>query len=441
MDAMDDSLRGLRSSADVAVPLLEELEPLSPASMQIFDRPLRAANWSRVDMETRVEPQSSGTLEHKPLHDVTGAPATPQQPTEAVRAKPKSDPKANLRRNRHREREKRELMYLRACADMLGRQLEQLQQRQAAMTEDQRRGMFLQESRAMLWRSLALRRRIERDASEKENARLRGMWRAQMQFVEQVQQLAPVPRAPGPVNGHEARLIFGDFDADVLQTLLDDLDTMYEQSGRVLASLGLVSVPETCFTSIRSRDSAHPSDVDLLGMTLLRADYLLLRQMAWERVVARFLARGGVCVDTLPEHRGRTLAIKMRYQAPPNAAEVQADEEDNEGMYFEIVLALRQYIISPSREVLVWKSLNTGGGGLSGLIAHEMGYCVMHRSIEHSERTVLTRARRLEVQATRSETQAFKIKLLGELSLGVMEDDLDEALGEFWRGAGVPASE
>lgn len=431
---MDDSLRGLRSSADAAAPLLEALEPLSPASMQIFDRPLRAATWVSVGQEDQHEPQFADVSALKPPYDVTlvsRAPVTPQGPSAAVRGKPKTDPKANLRRNRHREREKRELMYLRACADMMERRLEQLRQRQASMTDDQRRGAFLQESRAMLWRSLALRRRLERDASEKENARLRGMWQAQMQFVEQVQQLAPVPSAPGPVNGHKARLTFGDFDADVLQTLLDDLDTMYEQSGRVLANLGLVSVPETCFTSIESRDSAHPSNVDLLGMTLLRADYMVLHELTWNRVVARFLARGGVRVDTLPEHRGRTLAIKMRYQVPPNAIEGQAEEEDSESMYFEIVLALRQYIISPSREVVVWKSLNTGGGGLEGLVAHELGYCVMHRSIEDSESTVLTRARRLEVQTIKAETQASKVKLLSDQSLSVMEDDLDQALSTF----------
>jgi hypothetical protein len=62
-----------------------------------------------------------------------------------------------------------------------------------------------------------------------------------------------------------------------------------------------------------------------------------------------------------------------------------------------------QDVVSPDRELVVWKSLNIGDGGLSGLTANEIDHCIMHRSLLKPETTTMKRIRRLEpIGAARS---------------------------------------
>lgn len=228
--------------------LLDALEALSPTSKRFFDQSLGLLDWCEPTEAPVVSPDMKPRARKRNLDAEKTA-------------------KANARRSRHRDKEKRELMFLRACNDALEKELASLQGQEEARREARR--MRELEFPTGAWRALALIRRRERKEAEQENLRLRALWRSQMLFVAQMQQLGQIQRDIAPAGGYEARVTFSGADVDALGVLTEELETLYEQSGRILSNIGVSARPERGFYeaeakfdkkklySSRHRDAEH----------------------------------------------------------------------------------------------------------------------------------------------------------------------------------------
>lgn len=446
--------------------LLDPLVTLSPASARFFDGSLGGADWGDAGaLESPAAPPLTSAATTPPTPAATtenasrpaAATARPDgKPGPGRRRKPASNLKANLRRSKHRDSEKRETMFLRAYSQALEQELGQLQQRKEARLQAEKTRPRSEKptaklvARNQLWRSLALLRRKERKLSEEESARLRALWKAQLHFAAQMQRIMSVPRTVGPAGGERARVTFSEVDVEVFDTLLSDLDTLYKQTGRVLAESGLACLPEARYHSIQRRDAIGTGNMDLLDVTVLRSSYSSLKDGMWDSILAKFFARGGARFHVSSDQGGHTVTMKMRYQAAPEQRRRGGEDGDEEDeLFFEVVLAIRKYVVAPDRELVVWKSLNFGDGGLSGLVANETGHSVMHRSLLKPEFTTMKRIRRLESMGTtdaplvpaatstakaggksdvRDDEDVPVEEVFSSLSLSAMEDDIDGAL-------------
>lgn len=415
--------------------LLDALEPLSPATERFFSSSLSSCAWGDASGETTTQQV-----------------ATPwrasAQSRRGRKRKPASDLKANLRRSKNRDGEKREIMFLRAYSEALEAELVQLKQKKAERlrAENSRPKpegpAAVIETRKHLWESLALLRRGERKRSEEENARLTALWKAQQRFVAELQRCVAVPRDVCPAGGECARITFSALDVDMFDMLLRDLDELHNQTSRVHADTGLAALPETRYHSIQHRDVVGSGNIDLLDVTVLQSSYSTLKEGMWSDILTKFFARGGAQFHVSSEQSQRTVTMKMRYQATPEQLKaVKGDGESSDELFFEVVLAIRKYVVSPDRELVVWKSLNIGDGGLSGLTANETGHCVMHRSLLNPATTTMKRIRRLEPMVAagilpiaagksdvRDDSDVPVEDVFSSLSLSAMEDDIDGAL-------------
>jgi hypothetical protein len=449
---MEDEQDFRPSLGEFAAAVLEQLDPLSPASMRLSQRPMRVTDWGGACME--AGPSS--------LVRPTEATDSDQETASAPARRRGIDLKASLRRNRHRGRERRDVLYLQAYSQMLERRLQELQERRerdASLSVEQRQDQSLQRSRVKLWRSLAKKQRHERTLAEQENIQLRAMWRSQLEFAAQMQELTAVPRALGPANGGGARVTICTFDSDALTALVRDLDLVYEQSGPVLQEIGLADVPDACFKSVRPRDRDGTGNLDLVDVIRVPVDFGSLREATWDTIISKIVSRGGVRVNALPQQDNNTLlTVKVRYRMTPLqlGSQENGDQQDEaaDAWYFESVMALRKYVVSPEREMAVWKSLITGDGGMSGLVVSETGYSVMHRSVEDPRSSVFKRVRRIEAMAARPATPASRpgnsvadedatsmVDIFSKLSLSATEDDVHGALRAFGlESAGQPCT-
>lgn len=97
---------------------------------------------------------------------------------------PPSNMRASMRQSRTRDREKRELMYLRAYSHVLEQDLSKLEREH----QDKEEGSVTEELSNGSWRALALLRKGERERSELENTKLRALWNLQLEFVAKVKE-------------------------------------------------------------------------------------------------------------------------------------------------------------------------------------------------------------------------------------------------------------
>lgn len=348
----------------------------------------------------------------------------PVKPTRCRRL-PK-DPKANLRRSRHRDSEKRELMYLRACADALERELSQLKRR-GRSKENADSGGALTVQTAM-WRAIARRSRLEREQSESENAQLHALLQNQVMFAAQVRRCASVPRNVGPANGDFGRVRFNSVDLDTFQVLLGDLDAIYRASDAMLQNVGLAGHPTEQCRAVHDREGGDSGKLDLIGVTSIHSSFQDSRPPLWKSILGNFLAHGGVRHQVSEKQQAdKVMTMKFRY--------VRAKEGDDEPAGLDITLAIKNYLVAPDKFVVVWKSLNSGDGTLTGLDAVETGCSVMFPAPTEANCTIVKRVRRMEpmgVQASSRRLDEKQTKSLvhefSSLSLSVMEDDIQGAI-------------
>lgn len=451
------SSTGCDANAALSALLLDEMELLSPSTAQLLSHSTSFSSWSAgFDLAAAEKERTTVSLGPQPVAQtiakLTEAPEPLARDGEVKKTRkravrPVSDMKANLRRSKHRDREKREIMFLRAHSHVLEQQMEQLTQsrEERLRLEAERETIGEQQSSVSTgsWRALALIRRRGRKKAEQENARLRALWRMQLRFAAQMQQMSAVQRNLVPPSGYEARVTFGEADTEVFAALMDDLDVLFKHSRRILADTGLSTLPERRFNCVRRRngksqvEDAKDGLLDLIDVTLLQSDYDKLRENVWGNILNRFLARNGTRFQVTQHQGENTVTIKMRYQAE------QKDQETAGGdMFFDVMLAIRKYPLAPDRELVVWKSLNTGDGALLGAVANETGYCVMHRSIARPEYTIMKRIRRLEpmeapkappppkvaeIRSCGGQDDTFE-EAFSSLSLSAMEVDIDGTL-------------
>lgn len=388
--------------------LFDELESLSPSTARFFDQSLGLPSWSSLDATS--ETSSDG----KPS---------------ALTSETKKNAKANARRSRHREREKRELMYLRACSEMLEKEVNRLRSRK----EDLRTIEPQVSTTIGAWRALTLIRRRERKEVEEENTRLRALWHSQLKFVAQMQQFGQVERDIGPVGGNDERIRITDADVEVFGVLMDDLDIVYKQSGRMLADSGVGALPETRFYRTKafcSGQSSTPGSIEMQDVAVIPASYPNLHKSIMDTVVSQFFASGAVQFRVEKGGDYVTFTFKSRYQVP------NPSKDCDDMLIVDILLAMRKYSVTPSRHVAVWKGLVCGGGDI---MASDSGVCLTHRALTNSNHSVAKRLRRIEpitptpskiTNSGESQTPCNGL-LLSEATLAVTEALIDDALSEF----------
>lgn len=352
-------------------------------------------------------------------------------------ARPVSTMKANLRRSHYRDRDKREVMFLRAYSSALEEELKQLKQQQAVRTRMQGNelaDLTRDSPQKELWKALALMRRGQRKASEQENARLRALWRTQERFAGHIRQHAVGYRNFGPANGVDARVTIHEADVEMFKMLLDELDGTYREIGRAMAETGLNVLPEARYQSIRPRndgESVSTGNVDVVSMAQLCASFSTVEDILWKSMMAKMEMHGGVRFTLTEVSSANTMAMKMQHDQ---------QDPDGETLVMETVMAARRYRVSPSSVVVVWRCLFLGKGGVDGMVATESGFSAANRSVAQSDQAVLRRFRRLEAiggsltpRRDREEGDApgQASDKFSTLSLEAIEDDIDSVLSRF----------
>lgn len=304
--------------------------------------------------------------------------------------RPSTDLKANLRRSRHRDREKRELMYLRARIHLLEQELEQLERRRRGHNEVHTSPHFdsTRNPGAALWRIFAQRQRREREEAERENSMLRAAVASQSAFAAQLQQLAPIPRSLDRTSSRKERGRFDAIDQELLTTLAAGLDTVCTQVDGVLRETGLSALPEAHFKQVGSaydRNSNDYDPVDMLEVVVLQHCFGLLKDSFPETLLSHFASRGSGQHQVFGSCRDDNDWFVKFWCSPGSATEA----------LFEVVMAVRVCQISPDAQMAAWRCLIAGDGELKGMNVNETGFSVTHRSTSTPGRTVMKRVRHL----------------------------------------------
>jgi len=351
--------------------------------------------------------------------------------------RPANDMKANLRRSRYRDCEKREIMFLRAYGSALEEELKQLKQQQADRTRKQGNevpDLTRNSPQKELWKALALLRRGQRKTSEQENARLRALWRTQERFAAQIRQYAVGYRNFGPANGVDARVTIDEADVDMFKMLVDELDGTYREIGRAMAETGINALPEARYQSIRPRgdgETVSTGNVDLMSIAQLCTSFSTVQDILWRGMVARIEMQGGVSFDLAEGIRGSTVAMKVKHvQQGPGS----------ETLVMETIMTSRRYRVSPSSVVVVWRCLLLGKGGVDGMVATESGFSAANCSVSQPDQAVIRRLRRLEAIESspaprkdqgKGDTSGEASDKFTTMSLEAIEDDIDSVLSRY----------
>lgn len=375
-----------------------------------------------ADLPVATE-RTSGGVCVSPLYDASRASHPPETNRPPCRRRSTKDSNANLRRSRHRDREKRELMYLRASADVLERELERLQrERRPCQLESIRDDSQSSAVGTAMWKMVARRYRHEREQAERVNRQLRALLKNQLEFAVQMQFCSSVPRNAGPANADR----FRDVDANVFDMLLSGLDAVFGQVGSVLREADLDMPHEVNCKRIRSQANGGRDDeaVDLLDVTVLRSNYQEMKESFSPAFVNHFIQLGGDC-DQVAKTAidARTVLAKFRCSESANPGN---------GGSFEVLMALRLYQGDADRQVAIWRCLTIGDGKHRGISANETGLCIMYPAASQPGCTVMKRVRRLVPLAKlpRSEP-SLTIEEFCNLTLSESEHRIGEVMDQF----------
>lgn len=351
---------------------------------------------------------------------------------------PASDMKANMRRSKHRDKEKREIMFLRACSHALQQELAQLERdRRERSSNSKGSGAVDRERRA--WYALAMIRKGERECSEAENVKLKAIWRMQLQFAAQMQGLDGVPRS---VSASRApRLTIGAADAAVFQSLFEDVDTTYRQMCKFLEITGLSQLPEEPYLSISEPTTSaigasppfiqayQPPEIPRSSTAPTRC-LNLVEVDCQQSSFSFFHANVLKMTESFIIHRGNSARYDINCENEGILAMKKQEKSSHGGIHeaVDMFTVWKRYMISPDCEVIVWRSLNVGCGGLYGLSSIETSFVHFTRSQTNPDSTTVRRMRRLEAmtQSGASQTRARSWELLerfNALCMNAIEQD------------------
>lgn len=412
---------------------------LPPVQTLLFDRPAALPAWSAV----APSPAAFGPAQPPSVPEPSVAPRSPPVSRNAVgdslpltrrERPPAMDMKANLRRSRHRDRAKRDMMFLQAYRHELEGELERLQRARAERLRVQRQQQqqhLVRDPRLdeqSYWRALALLRQRQRKHSEQENARLCALWQMQLRLAAQMGQAVSVPQSVGPANG--CSIAFTDADPGVFIALLNDLDDVYRRSGPMIEESWLEHSAEESFRRARHQGGhetlreATRNDTEVVAVELIRSTFESVQERMLSAVVVAILMRGGALFDVGEQQSGDTLAVKVRILLP-------ATTQDNGCV--DLFMVMRKYVVAPGRAVYVWRSLKVGDGCLAGIVEAESSFCAVSRSQHEANCSFVRRVRRLEPMTWTPTTHddAGKSELLNKfnlLSLTEVENDINAVM-------------
>lgn len=289
---------------------------------------------------------------------------------------------ARKRRARYRDRSRNELLYLRELVAELEHDLQRWKRRLASgytVGDASARGLAMAPStQAKVWRALAFRQRVERQQSEAENARLRVLLENQLRFAAQVKSLTRgrdaigVPRGPAM-----ERVPIDAADASVFDAYLSEMDAIYAQTDAVMRETGLMFEPEEQHRTFTLRSpefvgeaatESSSSYVEMLDTLVLPSPLAIARENTWQTAIQQYLQRSGAVYDPAHLPLGAS-TVKYRYRY----------KWCGRDSFVTVSHALRIYD-EPDRQVVVYRVLTVGEGGLAGTAMDEVGWSVQSTS-------------------------------------------------------------
>lgn len=371
------NMESLASSAEDFDALLEGFEPLPVEILRPSDVFDHQATSEVVAVEAITYKSSSS-----PFSSVS---STSSSSNSSINSSKSRDLVAE-RRARHRARSKNEVKYLREVVGELERQLEDWK---ASRSSSSRNATLLAPStQSKVWKALAMRQKLGRKQSEAENVRLRELLDNQLKFAMQLQHLISLrengaERVPSALS--IPRVAIDEADADLLETFLDELDTVYAYTDDVFRETGADLRPETTHRIIRmcrrARENPTPGSgagdfIELLDTHMMQSDLETARKNTWDFIMHMYLRRSGMQYSPAGSHPNAVL-LKFRFPYKWLGRDSSVT----------IVHAFKTFD-EPDRQVNVCRAMYIGEGGLSGMATQETGWSVLSPSTTDSNRTI-----------------------------------------------------
>lgn len=292
---------------------------------------------------------------------------------------------ARQRRARYRDRSRNELLYLREVVAELEHDLHRWQRQVAtARAHGRTSGVSMAPSiQAKLWRTLAYRQRHERRLAEAENARLRVLLDNQLRFAAQFTNFAgDVVRNRSALSTQRAKI--DEADVSIFDAYLDELDVIYAQTDAVMRDTGLAfepAVPHRSF-AMRSTDASASAEryIEILDTLVLPSPLAVARQNTWQNAIAQYLQRSGTVYSPSDLPQGAS-TIKYKYPHKWCGRESIVSITHVVRIYDEV-----------DRQVVVYRVLTIGEGGLAGIATDEMGWSVLSKALSLGEDRTLYRS-------------------------------------------------
>lgn len=361
---------GTLLSAEGFAELLRELDPLP-------HRPPTLLGTADSQDNTTAE---AGDIASD-IHNTTAITRPASTPPKRRKRQCSATASTDARRSRHRERERRELMYLRASCEMLTRELDDLRRQQQERNQAKRTIADNEMAQASMWRVLALRTRLERQETENENKQLKALAASQLQFAAAMFQMQQaVPRTP--IGTRQPDRAYLDLeDAGVLEAFLVEMDQLEAQADSVVDHTLQVLATEG---SNRVIDWAVKPDgtrggrvFDLYDKREIPLKFASVQQDYWRLVISVVAQRSGASYEPSQQ---QDLAMAVKFRVPCAWRDRQGFVDVNQ------VVASRH---NGQRQVTVWRGLDIGEGAMTGLCCEEVGWSVLTPSPASADCCVL----------------------------------------------------
>lgn len=276
---------------------------------------------------------------------------------------------AGRRRNQHRERERRERMYLRASVDLLTRELQDRLKHQELREQV---GRFEKRpARTMLFKHLALRNRLLRQDAERANAQLRALAANQLQLAAELYRLQILR---SPVARQADRTCLAREDVDVFESFLATMNQLVAQTDETMQRSSVVTAAASTHRTLEwaKYPGAGHQFLQVHDHRVVPLSYASVQREYWRLVVHAVLQRRDVQYQST-QHASNTMTLKYRESCVWRGISGYIDITE--------VITSR---FSEERQVIVWRALKVGGGSLTGLNCEEIGWSVLAPTPEAS---------------------------------------------------------
>ncbi|KAH7465511.1 uncharacterized protein KRP23_12051 [Phytophthora ramorum] len=303
-------------------------------------------------------------------------------------------------RNRVRDQERRELLYLREKVADMQQKLQALQKTRcaaAAITEKAHEEKKLQqqeEEAPAVWKEMASHQLEQRLKSERENRQLKLVLEGQIKIAKSLEKLLQARATTNAIasclgEGQRLKRMHGSApnrsDANIFKELMAGIDSAYREVDTVFHDNGL-DTKESSFNDATMHEGADGVYMKIFASKVLPFDVAATGNAAWryfsrslEHMPFRFLYHKDLqnvetTDDTIIESFGMELHAKG----------TQAD--------YRVKQIVRRYV-EESRVVIVWRSyidpMSFAGGPVHGAEFQEKGYLVVRRPRAMSSRFAL----------------------------------------------------